>query len=321
MKTMQYSSFFRSWHCIGIKNNIDFSIPYKINIGDLPLVLWKDEKRNQLLTTVNICKHMGSSLDNGKITGDGCLKCQYHGLEFSDKDTFGKTVEFQGKLFWSYKPICETPDNLPFYDDKNYVKSFLQIDMYSSLQDSAYNTMDVRHPEYVHRLGFGSNETPKNIRQYMYDEKTIGLDFEYLSNKVMRSLNNHVKSTKNSHIFSYPSFSYSKVSFDDNHLIIGVNLLPLAPKKTRWYITICHNYQKSKVGQDFMKVLASTILNQDYFQMRNQYKENALKKEILFQHVFPEEEVILWINDMFNQYEYPDIEQCAELYKDYKGKN
>jgi len=313
--SFQYSNFFNHWHCIGIKNDIDFSKPYKFNIGDLPLVLWKGTDNN-LITTVNVCKHMGSSLDNGKIK-NGCLQCQYHGLEFSHKDNFGETMNHQGKLFWSYKPINVKPDLIPFYDDNNYVKSFLQIDMDCSLQDSAYNTMDVRHPEYVHSMGFGSINPPKNIKQYRYDD-TVGLDFEYASNKIMRYLNNDVKSTQNSHVYTYPSFSYSMVNFYDNNLIIGVNLLPLENKKTRWFITICHNYKKSELGKDFMKLLASTILNQDYHQMKNQYPENELKKEILFEHIFKDEEVIVWLKDMFQKYEYPDINNCAELYRDYK---
>jgi nitrite reductase/ring-hydroxylating ferredoxin subunit len=318
--SFQYSNFFNYWHCIGINNKIDFSKPYKTNLGDLPLVLWKDSQ-DRLITNVNVCKHMGSALDNGKIQ-NGCLKCQYHGLEFSHNDRFGETINFQGKIFWSYKPSNPLPENLPFYDDNNYVKSYLQIDMDASLQDSAYNTIDVRHPEYVHSIGFGSNNPPKNIKEHT-DNNIVGLDFEYESNSIMKSINNNIKSTQNSHIYIYPSFSYSKVSFEDNNLIIGVNLLPLETKKTRWFITICHNYKKSEIEKDFMKILASTILTQDYFQMKNQYIENELKKEIIFEHIFENEEVIIQLKNIFekNKYKYPDIQSCVELYKYYKKTN
>ena len=40
-------------------------------------------------------------------------------------------------------------------------------------------------------------------------------------------------------MYLYPSFSWSKVSFHKNNLIIGVNLLPLENKKTRWYASGC----------------------------------------------------------------------------------
>jgi hypothetical protein len=114
-------------------------------------------------------------------------------------------------------------------------------------------------------------------------------------------------------MFVYPTFSWSRVSFDNKHLIIGVNLLPLSPKKTRWMITICHNYYKSHWGKEFIKMLALTILTQDYYQMNNQYEENELKKNMIFKKVFPNEEVILWLYEMFQNYSYPDIKQCIEI--------
>ena len=316
-----YSHFFNHWHCIGIQKYMDTTKPYKINVGELPLVVWKGNK-NEWISTVNVCKHMGSALDNGKIK-NGCLKCQYHGLEYSKNDRFGETLWYQGKLYWAYDPIAERPQGLSMYEDDSYVKSFLQVDMDCSLQDSAFNTMDIRHPEYVHSMGFGNNQPPKNIQHYRSDDKNkIHLDFEYTSNVIMQQLNNRIKSTQNSHVYEYPSFTHSTVSFGNNHLVIGVNFLPLEPKKTRWFVTICHNYKKMEYEKDLMKLLASTILTQDYFQMKNQYLENELKKEIMFQHVFHDEEAVVWLKEMFeiNGYAYPDTKMCTELYKDYKQR-
>jgi phenylpropionate dioxygenase-like ring-hydroxylating dioxygenase large terminal subunit len=318
--SFQFSTeFFRNWQCVGISENIDFSIPYKTNIGELPLVLWKNPNDNKILSCINICKHMGSKLDNGVITDRGCLKCQYHGLEMSSEDTFGEVKEHQGKLFWSYNPIEENPFSTPFYNNKNYEKSFLEVDMECSLTDSAYNTMDLRHPEYVHNtiVGFGNTIPPENVKYYKYytDVNCVGMSFDYSSNEMMRTINNNVKKTSNFHMFVYPSFSWSKVTFDKKNLIIGVNLLPLGKKKTRWYITLCHNYYTSSAGKEFMKMLAGVILRQDYHQMKNQYTDNDLKKEILFTKIFKDEEPILELKRMFETYKYPDIDACVELYK------
>lgn len=317
--TMQYSNkFFNHWQCVGIKNKMDFSKPTAIRVGELPLVLWKNN-RGELVTALNICSHMGSRLDNGKITADGCLKCQYHGLEFSSADKFGETVEHEGKVFWAYEPLAKVPPKIPFFNNKKYVKSFLEIDMDCSLTDSAYNTVDVRHPEYVHSVGFGNKNPPSNIKQYKYENNCLGLAFEYTSNRFIRTINNNVETTKNFHMYYYPSFSWSRVTFNNNHIFIAVNLLPLENKKTRWYITLCHNYYTSKSGEEFMKLLASTILSQDYVQMKMQYPDNELKKEVLFNHVFKDEEIIVWLNSIFNEkYKYPTIQDCAELYKHYK---
>jgi nitrite reductase/ring-hydroxylating ferredoxin subunit len=134
--SFQYmAKFFNHWHCVGIKDAVDLSKPIKFNVGELPLVMWKN-KENELITCLNICKHMGSKLDNGIITNEGCLKCRYHGLEFTKEDRFGETMEHEGKIFWSYNPSQPAPYKIPFFNNKHYEKSFLQIDMEASLPDS-----------------------------------------------------------------------------------------------------------------------------------------------------------------------------------------
>ena len=59
-------------------------------------------------------------------------------------------------------------------------------------------------------------------------------------------------------------------------------------------------------------------MNQDYVQMKNQYQENDLKRAILFNHTFNNEEPIMELQKMFHEYRYPNIEQIVELYNDYK---
>lgn len=115
---------FRHWHCIGITSCIDTAQPYAINIGDLPLVIWKD-RRNRYNSALNICKHMGSTLDKGKITQSGCLQCPYHGIEMTKEDQFGQIMEQDGKLFWSYLPKLSEPDVVPFQKNTGYVTSHL----------------------------------------------------------------------------------------------------------------------------------------------------------------------------------------------------
>lgn len=331
---MANNMFFTHWHCVGIIDKIDFSKPYAVNIGELPLVVWKNKQTNQLTSMINICRHMGSKLDNAEITRNGCLKCNYHGLENSHSDKFGETVEHDGKLFWSYNPATKLPPSVPFFHNEQFVKSYLEFDMECSLKDSALNTMDLRHPEYVHGgvLGFGNSIPPRNIKQYQYSEDKIGLSFDYESKRTIQSLflfatpigtegqdvAQNPKHTNNFHMYIYPTFSWSKVTFDKNkHLIIGVNLLPLEEQKTRWYVTICSNYFTANIQKDFLKVLAAAILTQDSVQMKNQYKECKLKELVLFNHIFENEDVILWLHDMLKTYQYPNEDICADLYKDY----
>ncbi len=308
-----FNSIFNYWQCLGIKSKIDFSKPYGCNVGDLPLIVWKNDKTNKLMTTINVCKHMGSKMDKGKIE-NGCLKCPYHGLEFSEKDTFGQTMEQDGKIFWAYNPIHKIPHKIPFFSNPLYVNNFLQIDMDCSLIDSAYNTMDIRHPEFVHNnLGFGSNLYPLNINSFKYKDR-IGLKFDYLSNDLMRYINN-VNHTNNFHMFVVPNFTWSKVSFNKKNLLISVNFLPLEKQKTRWFITITHDYNKDTNGQQILKILASTIISQDYVQLRNQYEENELKKAMILKHTFKDEEAIIMLKELLKNYKYPDIKDSHEIYK------
>jgi hypothetical protein len=67
-----------------------------------------------------------------------------------------------------------------------------------------------------------------------------------------------------------------------------------------------------------MKIFAMVILGQDFVQMKNQQMENKLKKYILFNYVFKNEETVIRLKDMFKNYDYPTDDICLELYKDYK---
>lgn len=313
--------FLNEWHCVGIINNIDFSKPYSFNVGELPLILWK-KNDDTLSSVLNICKHMGSTLNNAKITNKGCLKCQYHGFEYEENDFFGKTIIHEGKIFWAYKPTIKKPYSVPFFYNKQYEKSFLEVEMPCSLQDAAYNTMDILHPAYVHNnlLGFGNNIPPTNIKNFYYksDKKMVGLSFDYSATSLATIGTNY---TKNFHMYRYPSFTWSRVTTNkNNHLIIAVNLLPVGVKKTKWFVTICHNYFKNPIEKKILKLMAISILSQDYLQMTNQYLENNLKKEVLFDKNFDNEEIVLWLNNFFyKNYEYIDMEECIKLYKNFKN--
>lgn len=314
---------FNNWNCIAIKENINFNKPYVYNIGELPLVLWKDGNGN-LLSTLNICKHMGSKFDKGRLDKDGCLECPYHGLKYDKNDKLGETIEFDGKIFWSYKPKSKNPPKIPFSENKDYSKINIEIDMSGSLTDCAYNSMDLYHPEYVHNniVGFGNRIPPKNIKSYKYINKIMsGLSFDYYSNQLMRTINKNMTVTKNFHMYHYPSFTWSRVTFDNNkkHLIVAVNFLPLKENKTRWFVSIYHNYMKSNpIEIEFVKLMAKSILYQDSEQMKLQTEENNLKKLAMFEYIFKSDTISSKMHNLLLHYKYPTINDCCDLYNDYK---
>ena len=315
------SPFFRAWHCVGIVNSIDVTRPYVVNIGELPLVFWNNN--NNFFSTINICRHMGSKLSNAAIVS-GNLKCQYHGLLTKPEDAFGKTMIHEGKLFWSYDPIVKTPYSVPFYNNSEYEVSNLEITMPCSIPDGAYNTMDTRHPEYVHSglFGFGSTNLPIDVKNFEYksDPNSIGLSFKY-STTSLATIGQNL--SDNFHMFRYPSFTWSRVTFEKNkHLIVAVHMLPLGIKQTKWFVTICHNYKRSFIEREIFRTMALTILNQDHTQMTSQVPENKLKASSLFQYVFEDENILLKMRDYYNsKYEYPDVEMASKIVNDFYAKN
>jgi phenylpropionate dioxygenase-like ring-hydroxylating dioxygenase large terminal subunit len=314
---------FNRWHCIDFVKNIDKSKPYAFNIGELSLVSWFDTNNNPH-TTVNICSHMGSRLDNGKVT-DGCLVCPYHGLQHNQSKSFGQSMIFQDKLWWSYEPVKKMPPAMPFYNNKKYETSYIKIDIDANIVDCAFNTMDVNHPAHIHNnlFGFGSNIPPTNLHTVMYPNNTdkIGLTFTYKSKSNLAHLKRELRRSKNFHVYEYPFTTWSRVSLPTNeHLFVNVNMLPLSPNKTRWLVTLKHNFWKTSVEKRFMKFAADCILYQDKEQMKRQSEESALKKMVIYQEEFAQEEHFKQLRDMFKDYNVPDTQSVLQLYARHKLK-
>lgn len=250
------------WHCIGFTKNLDRTRPYRSNVGDLPLVTWFDNATDLPLTTLNVCRHLGSRLHTGQVK-NGCLSCPYHGLKHSANHKFGETQVFQGKLWWSYKPKNTKPPGCPFFNNKNYASSTIVIDMPASLMDCVFNTMDIVHPEHVHNgpLGFGSNIPPQNVTHYVYpsakNQSLLGLSFVYSAGGTFAQLDAGVKQSNNFHMLRYPGSSWSRVSMPNGrNLFVNVDLLPIEKDLTRWFVTLRHNYLTSAPGRWLINVAA-----------------------------------------------------------------
>ncbi len=314
--------FFNHWHCIGITKNIDFSTPYRFNIGELPLVLWKDDEN--YLSTINICRHLGSTLDQGKIL-NGSLLCPYHGLKHDKKQSYGEIIDYQGRLWWSHNPVKQLPHSIPFYNKKGYVSQHLQIDMNAGLKDCAYNSMDLHHPEFVHKglLGFGSSIPPSNVRTIHYNDR-IGLEFDYHIKSNIRvissemNMTRRVKYTKNFNMFINPTIAWSKVSVDngEKNLIIYVSMLPLKKDTTRWFVSVHHNFNKNNALQRYiLKTATRLILNQDYKQFNKMYPNNDIKDVSTFHFMLKHDKPIEGIKELLQNYAYPDVKLCADFIK------
>lgn len=311
--TLSFSSIpiYRQWNPIAIDNNINFldNKPLKFNIGEIPLVAWKSN--NSIISTLNICKHMGSKLDKGNIC-NGNLICPYHGIKHTIDDSCGIIKKHDGKLWWSYNPIYENPPTIPF-NLPNYKTSYLQIDMDESLPYCIYNSLDINHPEFVHNgLGFGSEQSPQNYKVYNLKNKT-GISFDYITKNSIKAINydmNIDDKTINYNEVIYPLTSWSKVSSNNDihkNIVIGVSMLPLKENLTRWFITIRHNYMTNFIGQQIMIEATKYILNQDRKQFLKQNNNEELKKFMCWKKSLRYENHMNILRKYYKNYKYPNI--------------
>lgn len=290
---MTVPNIYNNWFCLDFVKNIDKTKPQKYSIGDLPLVVWF--KNDSLpLSTINICSHLGSTLDSGKINKNGCLVCPYHGLNHNEKLTFGKTMIHQGKLWWSYDNH-KNPPSIPFYNNKNYKKTEMTIDINANIMDCIINTFDVNHPEFIHNniMGFGNSNNPiSNLKIYNYKSNDkLGLFFNYNANTNLKYLKNELKKTNNFNVYEYPFTTWSCVSMNNKeNLFVYVNLLPLSKDTTRWFITLNHNYWKSNMEMKLMEFAGRMIIEQDRNQLNKQAKDSKLKNIWINQIKFKNEE-------------------------------
>jgi len=299
-----FKSPFNQWFCIDIVKNIDKSKPYAYTIGELPLVTWFND--TQPLTTLNICQHMGSKLDKGRVN-NGCLTCPHHSMKHTSKDTIGKSVIFEDKLWWSYQPINKCPPATPFYNNKNFETFNFKFDIDSNVQDFMMNTLDFNQFSFIQ----GKNAPPIHNKYKEFSNK-ITMNYEYTTIENIPNINNFT----NHQIYRYPHSSAAVVSLNKKDIVvIHTNILPLEPNKSRVFVTVKHNFWKSYFGKLKLEGIIRYILRQDQVQMSKQYQDNMLKKSVLLRRTFENENHLKYVHHMYKEYEYPDMISTMRLYK------
>ena len=311
-----YVSPFHNWHCIDIMKNIDMNKPYAYNVGDLPLVSWFDNKDNkEPMTTLNICRHMGSKLDKGKVD-DGCLICPFHGIRHSEKDAFGTTMIHEGKLWWSYEPLHKKPPSTPFYDSKKYNSIMFDMVMDANIKDCMYNTFDINHFAFVHNDLFGNNAPPTNYKYKLHNEGKLSITYKYKTNPTIAKFKKGLDEFHNYQVFDYPYSSISVLSLKKSEkIVVHVNAYPLAIDKTKIVVTLTHNFWTSFFGKMKVKALIQYILTQDKVQLANQAKESMLKHSCTEKVFLKNENHFKDLNKIFKGYRYPDTIEVMKLYQ------
>lgn len=306
---------FKGWHCINFVKNIDKKKPYPFRIGELPLITWYDDKYNKTYTTINVCSHMGSKLDNSKLN-NGCLVCPAHGMQYTEEKAFGETMIYQDKLWWSYEPTNSKPPATPFYNNKKYSTTNICMDVDANIIDCVLNTMDVNRPQL-----YNINIPPKKIKRFKFqcaDNNKLGISFKQ---KVEVSTNNPKSSNKYNkyyNMFSFPYNTWMRTTLaNKQQSIMNIDFVPIGIDKTRWFITIKNNCENNNI---LTKPFIYYYANQYKDLLQNQALHSELKNLVIRQDVLANENHIDDIYNMFEKYRYPDNSEVCNLYKYHKRK-
>jgi len=242
---------FREWTPIAIENRIDKSKPFIFNIGKLPMILWYDNN-NTALSTINICKHLGSKLDNG-IINNGCLHCPNHYISYNNSDKIGDIKVSNGLLWWSYKSYYKNPPlNFKNRNNNKYYNTYIDVNA---------NIINV-----VLEFIYSNN----NNKQVVKECKTKFLFKETLF--------------KAEHRFLYKYPYYLKGNINKN-IDYAINFLPLEETKTRIFISIANNIDAKIYMNYYLLNKINTIKNYDtepsylkYLIMLKDSPNNHMKK-------------------------------------------
>jgi hypothetical protein len=164
-------------------------------------------------------------------------------------DNIGQICEHQDKLFWSFsKDKKERPYSIPFYD-KCLEKNWFEIEKNVSLVDSIKTLL------YTY---------PSNTEEFQLIEYPERKTYSVHMKKGTTYAPKQIKMVDHYHMFYYPSFLWSKVTFrqnnEYNHLMVSVNLLPITENRTRWFVTMSHDYKKDVKGLIMLNLVGNKII-------------------------------------------------------------
>ena len=266
------------WHPLGFTNSFR-DRPKRVEFnnedgGFKALVVWK-QSTGGYLARPDVCAHLGAKLSKGKIMGNGCIQCPYHGLQFGPnaayeeaREMHGIVHEENGLLWWNkdpnekYKSFCSEIRNFRPGD----VVTRWEMEVKASFSDCYRNSMDLHHAGYVHESTFGNKaRDPDGTEIKWLDERTMRADFYYYSNDNYKGVTG--EKTSNYHVFQQPSTTWNKVlnQAGDKYVFIHVAMRPTSPTTTKWYVTGSSNYMPDMIPNEISEYMMKRITQQVAF--------------------------------------------------------
>lgn len=293
---------FHHWHCIDIVSNINKNKPYTFNVGELPLITWFNNSNSVSANTMlNACKHKGYKLDNGNIV-DNCIICPYHNKKHSINDSFGKTIIYDNKLWWSYEPVMKMPHKIPFVLDKQFESTSFVMDVNDNFMNIMCSSLNTNKFSQIYSKSFSRYNIP--IEDFKYKNITNGIVMSYKYKTNIRLFGKKFYDFTNYQIFNYPYRTSSIVQLNKDDIFYAeINAYPLSMKKSRVVFTFKHNFWKSYFEKKNIEFLLKYIISQE-----QKYTDNKLNKcntnEVHFSK----------INELYKNYQHIDKEGISNLY-------
>src|SRR3546814_4948287 len=92
------------WWAVARSEEVTDKKPLGINIGDQPVVLWRD-KQGIVRALEDRCPHRRAPLSLGCIRDNGWIQCGYHGWSYEGRSE-EHTSELQSLMRISYAVFC-----------------------------------------------------------------------------------------------------------------------------------------------------------------------------------------------------------------------
>jgi len=291
---------FNHWHCIDVVSNINKNKPYTFSVGELPLITWFNNS-NSANTMLNACKHKGYKLDNSNIV-DNCIICPYHNKEHSRNNSFGNTVIYDNKLWWSYAPTLKIPYKSPFVLDKNFETTSFVMDVNENFKNIICSSLNTNKFSQIYSKSFSKYNIP--IEEFKYKNITNGIIMSYKYKTNIRLFGKKFYDFTNYQIFNYPYTTSSIVQLNqDDIFYVEINAYPLSMNKSRVVFTFKHNFWKSYFEKKNIEFLLKYVISQE-----QKYTDNNLNK------CNTNEEHFSKINELYKKYQHPDKEGIENLY-------
>jgi nitrite reductase/ring-hydroxylating ferredoxin subunit len=269
---------FREWTPVAIESKIDRTKPFSFNVGKLPMVLWYDNN-NSIISTVNICKHLGSKLDTG-FMNNGCLHCPNHYTPYNISDKIGDIKVSNGLVWWSYRSYSKNPP-MNFKITNNNNNKNKKNKYYNSYIDVNANIINVIL-EFVYS-GYNNNFKKEGKTKFLFKETLFKAEHRYL--------------------YKYPYYLKGNINKNINY---AFNFAPLEENKTRIFITINDNVDAKIYMNYYLLNKISNIKNYEtdinylkYLIILKDSNNNYMKK----------------IYNLFDKYSFPNEYNAISFYK------